>query len=266
MKGMSLRPGEGSLWSRLAGRWRRAERSPFGAAVQDVHRRLRGRTVKVFVRAGSCDLDLVDLILSEDSEYRLPAVVQPQVIFDVGANIGITAVYYSVVYPDADIYCFEPLPENLELLRINTKRNSGRIHVIPKGLSDAPGVAVYSKSADPRNLGGGGFAYVAADRKRNLPLPLTTVREVMVDLGVRRVDVFKIDTEGSELAVLRGTPPSVLAGAQAVIGELHGVGNWEVCQMLSGSHSLGVNKRLTAGCFPFIAVRNDLATGMRRAA
>jgi len=231
--------------------------------------RLGGRILHPVIRRGSSDIDLVNLILCENSEYRLPDMVKPRVIFDIGANIGITALYYSVVYPEAQIYCFEPLPENLELLRINAQRHSDRIHVIPKGLSDTPGWFEYSMSPDPRNFGGGGFSYLHNDRSRRRFLPLTTVRDAMRELKIRSVDVFKIDTEGSERAILRGIPESVKTRAQAFIGKLHGIGNWYVCEQLAKSHAVGVHKRFDAGCFPFIAVRQDLvhrASVVKRAA
>ncbi len=230
-----------------------------GQGVYDASVRFAGRRFRPVVRAGTTDLDRVHLILCENSEYRLPSVVRPKVIFDIGANIGTTAIYYAAVYPEADIYCFEPLPENIELLRINAQRHSDRIHVIPKGVSDQPGAFPYAMSRDERNFGGGGFSYLRQDPSENFMLPVTTVAEAMQELGIDRVDVFKIDTEGSELAVLKGIPQAVREQAQAFIGELHGIGNWDVCELLSQSHALGVHKRLAAGCFPFVGLRQDLA-------
>ena len=45
---------------------------------------------------------------------------------------------------------------------------------------------------------------------------------------------------------------------QAYVGELHGVGNWEFCQMLAESHALEISRRYDRDCFPFLAVRRDL--------
>ena len=40
-------------------------------------------------------------------------------IFDVGAHIGETAVEYSMAFPSASIYCFEPTPDTCRQLSIN---------------------------------------------------------------------------------------------------------------------------------------------------
>lgn len=220
--------------------------------------RFAGRTFGMSVRQGTLDADIVRVILRRDSEYRLPDCVHPKVIFDCGANIGATAVYYSVLFPEADIYCFEPVPANLELLRLNTQRHSDRIRVIPTGLSDAPGSFEFHPSNDPRNHGGGSFARSGVDMSRTLSLPVITVEQAMREVGVDHIDLFKIDTEGAELPIVRGIPEDIRANAQAFIGELHGVGDWELCELLSRTHDVGVNKRYDAGCYPFVAVRKGL--------
>jgi hypothetical protein len=37
------------------------------------------------------------------SEYFFPKVINPKVIFDIGGNIGITAVYMASLFPKAKI-------------------------------------------------------------------------------------------------------------------------------------------------------------------
>jgi FkbM family methyltransferase len=224
---------------------------------QDLTVRFQGRSIPVRVRGGSIDLELIRLILREDSEYRLPVSIQPRVIFDVGANIGITALYFACVYPKARIYCFEPLPDNVELLRYNTASFGNRITVIPKGLSNQIGSFPYRRSNDPVNFGGGGFHRLGHDQSQTLSLPVTTAGHVCRELGIRQVDVFKIDTEGAELAVLQGIPLEILNQASALIGELHGVEDYAFLERLSQAHHVGVWKPHDRQCYPFVAVRKQ---------
>lgn len=229
--------------------------------VVEMKVRFGSRRVRLLVREGTTDRDLVDMILCRDSEYRLPPVVRPKVIFDIGANIGITAVYYSMVYPEAEVYCFEPLPANLELLRENARRNSNRIYVIPRGLGNAAGSFGFCLSNDRHNFGGGTFCGVGGDSKRFLMLQIGTVRGALEETGVDSVDVFKIDTEGSEWPILRGIPEEIRRNVQAYIGELHGIEDWKFCQMLARTHAVGIQKRYDRRCFPFLALRKDLVAG-----
>lgn len=220
--------------------------------------RFAGRVLDLTVRQGTTDIDLIDMILCREGVYSLPEAVRPKVVFDIGANIGIAAVYYSAVYPDADIYCFEPLPANIELLSANASRNSDRIKVVHRGLSDVAGSFVYQMSGNRRSYGGGTFCGVGSDPARSVVLPVGTVRQAIEETGVGRVDVFKIDTEGSEWPILRGIPEPLRRRAQAYTGELHGVGDWEFCQTLADSHALNIQKRYDRTCFPFAAIRKDL--------
>ena len=237
-----------------------------GYNLLEVNLRLAGRPISVLIREDTTDLDLVRLILCPDSEYRLPPQVYPRVIFDIGANIGITAVYFSVMYPEAEIYCFEPLPQNVELLLANADRNAARVRAFNYGLADRTGTFPYHLSEDPRSFGGGTFEQVGHDPGRVLELQLRRIEDVIREQNIRSVDLFKIDTEGSEWAILQAIPESIRRRAQAFIGELHGRDDWAFCQMLHESHAVGIQKRYDRRCFNFLAVRYDMVQGQNAAA
>ena len=48
-----------------------------------------------------------------------------QTVFDVGANIGQSAVQYRRYFPDAHIHCFEPVPASFELLMEQVREDAG---------------------------------------------------------------------------------------------------------------------------------------------
>jgi FkbM family methyltransferase len=221
--------------------------------------RFAGHNIPVTVRGGTMDLHLARQILRTDSEYRLPVHLAPRVIFDVGANIGMTALYFALTYPAARIYCFEPLPENVELLIRNTLPFADRITVIAKGIGERDGSLPYYRSNDPRNFGGGTFHRIGCDAAHPMLLPVTTVAQVCKELGIENIDVLKVDCEGAEMSVLRGTPRHILATTQAVIGELHGVEDLEVIRTMSETHRVGVNKRFDRKCYPFVALKPGLS-------
>lgn len=220
--------------------------------------RTRNTHVDLWVRSGTTDLDLLGMILGSQGMYELPDAVEPKVIFDIGANIGIASVYFAMRYPKATIYSFEPLPDNQHLLQRNTEIFAN-IHIMPFGLSDKAGTFTYCMSNNANSYGGGTFCNVGHDPERSIELPVKTAAAVINDLGIDQVDILKIDTEGSEFAILQGIPENIVTTAQAYIGELHGIGDWQFCEKLSKTHQVGVDKRFNARCFPFLAVRKDLA-------
>ena len=53
--------------------------------------------------------------------YPLLTKINPEIIVDVGANIGAASAFFSISYPKAQIYSFEPTRMNYSLLKKNMK-------------------------------------------------------------------------------------------------------------------------------------------------
>lgn len=236
--------------------------------VRRVRARFRGEVHTLFVRGGTLDAAIFEQVLCEGSEYLLPGDSQPAVIFDIGANIGAAAVYFAARYPQARVYCFEPLPENVELLRRNVAPFGDRVTVVPVGLGETPGSFEYRRSDDPLNFGGGTFHNVGCADGNTIHLPVTTLTTFCRDNRIDRIDVLKIDTEGAERSVLAGMPADLLAKVRVILGELHGVDDLQVFQMLDRTHELSYEKPVGRTCYPFWAVKKteSQSTELRRAA
>jgi FkbM family methyltransferase len=125
-----------------------------------------------------------------------------RLFLDLGANIGwYTALAQRVMKPAAEIHAFEPDASNFRLLKINARKPSPvKTRLLRMAVSDRSGKASLYRSAD--NFG---------DHRLNSPesgrSPLE-VRATTLDayFGARRLPplVAKIDTQGSEPAILRG--------------------------------------------------------------
>jgi len=228
-----------------------------GAGERVVRARFNGGIYSLHVRGGTLDAAIFEQIVCEGSEYRLPIDLQPKVIFDVGANIGAAAVYFAARYPQAKVYCFEPLPENLDLLRRNVSAFGDRVMVVPMGLGDTEGTFEYRPSDDPTNFGGGTFHSVGCADSDPLKLPVTTLAKFCREHPIEKIDVMKIDTEGAEWSVLSGMSPKMLAGISVLLGELHGIDDGKMIQVLSTTHELGYDKPLGRSCYPFWAVKRS---------
>lgn len=213
------------------------------------------RSVRVKVRSGTTDVEIARAILSETSEYRIPIDFAPATIVDVGANIGMAALYFGTLYPAARLFCFEPEPENLELLRQNVAQLGSRVTVIGAALGATEGQATFVPSSDSANKGGGSCL---SDREEGLKVPVTTLARVMAEHGVDKIDLLKLDCEGAEGSVIAGLPPSLIRQMKVIVGELHGVSDLQVLGTIWDSHHVGVSKRFDRPCFPFVAVRRGI--------
>lgn len=119
-------------------------------------------------------------------------------LFDVGANIGQTAVRYAREFPAARIFSFEPTSESYVRLEENVK---GLERVIPCrcALGAVAGKAEISLEEDSRTN-----AIRGASTGKTEAIEVRTVDEVAHEKGVEHIDLLKIDTEGYEVDVLQG--------------------------------------------------------------
>ena len=70
-------------------------------------------------------------------------------------------------------------------------------------------------AASPERLYGDDGSYEAR------AVPAVTLEEILERYGVRRIDILKLDCEGSEISILRGCSDETLARIGRIIGEYH---------------------------------------------
>lgn len=126
------------------------------------------------------------------------------IVFDIGVNIGWTALNLSRICTLGHVFGFEPDPFNYkacsENLRLNQAVNN--LTLVPIALGAENGV-VSMTIPTPSNRGGNRIAAEGDDAPiRNIRM--TTVDDYCKESGIVKVDLIKIDTEGYELRVLKG--------------------------------------------------------------
>jgi len=126
---------------------------------------------------------------------------------DVGANIGChTLLMAEAVGPAGMVAAYEPHPSSFCRLQENLRRN--RLENVVGGqtaLSDRVGETTLYGPAGSASRGVASFyRNNVAGAAENFPVPVTTLDREVKRLGMTRLDLIKIDTEGNELRVLRG--------------------------------------------------------------
>lgn len=135
-------------------------------------------------------------------------------IFDVGANVGQTAIAFQAAFPRAEIFCFEPVQATLQQLRASIA-GFERIRAFNLALSDKIGEAELHLYESSLLSSLEARAPFTADRSG--PAAREACRTDTLDSfceteGIDSIDVLKIDTEGHDLAVLRGAGDLLTAG------------------------------------------------------
>ena len=140
-----------------------------------------------------------------------PVLSQGGVFLDVGAHIGYFSMKAAVrVGKTGHVVAFEPNPETLTLLRENVAANQAEnVIVEPIACTDREQMLTLYAAASS-NTGASSLARQNADISAQEPPRPYAVRgrpidDVVRELNLTRVDAIKIDVEGAEVGVLRGT-------------------------------------------------------------
>lgn len=120
-----------------------------------------------------------------------------RLVVDIGANVGLAALFFLTRNRACRVHCFEPDPANLVRLRATLAPYGDRVVVIPRAVTAEPSSTVCFQPA-------GRYGRIAAD---GVEVASVGLDDALASVpGV--IDLVKIDTEGTEdvlvAALMRG--------------------------------------------------------------
>lgn len=133
------------------------------------------------------------------------------VFVDVGANQGEFTICAAAMVPDGAVHAFEPVSALRKRLQINIDANGFQnITIYPVGLSDQKrdDVPIYGSSGpfvDGTENSGLPTLYNVEHRTHELERINLRTLDACLQANQTHVDLIKIDVEGAELSVLRGS-------------------------------------------------------------
>jgi FkbM family methyltransferase len=167
------------------------------------------------------------------------------VVFDVGANVGVAAVFFAAECQAGVVHSFEPVAPLYEYLRMNTEPYPACV-AHPYGLSDLTqhatiayyptAAAMSSLYADPEAdaelvrtcLVNRGATREEAERAvpegyraRIIECDLRRTSDAIADLAEDQIDLLKIDVEKAELDVMHGISDACWGRVKQVAAEVH---------------------------------------------
>jgi len=170
-------------------------------------------TYNLFI-SESGDVDsLKEVFLNK--EYEFETNTSPKVIFDLGSNCGISAIFFRLQYPDAKIYCFEPSPEVFKKLQTNVMQFDN-IYTFNIAVSGKDGKEDFYVSPDNSLFSS---LFQRLPDQKSIAIEGKTLDSLMNDLMVGEIDILKFDVEGAELEVFRNF--NKISQVKYFIGELH---------------------------------------------
>ncbi len=149
-----------------------------------------------------------------NDEYEAP-VGDPEVILDLGSNVGFSLMYFRIRYPEARLYGFEPDPNTFRRLRDGVGQLPG-VHVYPYAIASFDGEIPFH--TDPHRNQSSSLER-RSDRQQRVLVQARKLDTLLSELGLQRVDLLKFDIEGAEMDVFSHFERRNVV--QTYIGEVH---------------------------------------------
>jgi len=155
-----------------------------------------------------------------DQEYLVHNVLtkQPKRILDLGANIGLGALFFKCQFPEAEFICVEPDSRNLPLLEKTISLNDISAQVLPCAVGSKAGTLKLRFGDDPTCS-----ALETSpihDLQENIIVLVQTIPEILSLSNWHEIDLLKIDIEGAEDELL-STNNEWLNQVKNIILEIH---------------------------------------------
>lgn len=173
------------------------------------HYQLQGLSGTLNMHAHS--LNILNTFMLEQYAYQKGTstirVQSGDVVIDGGGGWGDTALDFAdKTGSKGKVYCFEFVPDNLEILRRNISLNqhlANSIKVVPKALWEKSGEIVEYSVKGP------GTSLADNNEQGTLQVSTLSIDDLVEQEGMTRVDYIKLDIEGSELRALQGAEKTI---------------------------------------------------------
>jgi FkbM family methyltransferase len=147
------------------------------------------------------------------------AAKSANVIFDVGANLGIYSFAALAAQPNASVHAFEPTSEIASQLREAAALNNlGKLNVHEVAVSSTNGYAKLNRCRGEMGTNGGmNYIFGHAEAGDSDRVPTVRLDDFCDECGIDRVDLLKIDVQGHEYEVFVGAERLLRAGRIGLI-------------------------------------------------
>lgn len=191
--------------------------------------------------------DSDSLVLKQIFLSREYAPIDDQVdvrfVLDCGANAGYSSIYFLNRFPRCRVMAVEPDPANVRLLRKNLKPYGDRTDVVEAGVWSTSTKVVIERGNEAwatrvRAVRGGERGDVEA----------VDISFLLRRAGFERIDVLKMDIEGSEAEVFSANVNAWLPRVRTLVIELHGeraasivrgaLASYDCAELISGEVSI----------------------------
>ncbi len=169
----------------------------------------------IFLRKATSDFPtFMQVIYKQD--YRIHLDYVPETIIDCGANIGLSAVFFANRFPNAKIIAIEPESRNFDVLKKNTEKYD-HITAIKAGIWSK---TTHLKIVDDK-VASWGFRVEETTASDGAAIAAISIEDIMKQHNIEKIDILKIDIEGSEKEIFANNYDEWLSRTKTLIIETH---------------------------------------------
>jgi len=199
-----------------------------------------GTRITVLLRDDTSDFNNVNAILDAD-EYNFKAVPfeDGDIVIDIGAHIGSASLLLaSLGIPNMKILAYEPLPENVELIKQNARINNYKnIYVFPYAVNGKAGLLkIYY--GDESTVSGRHHHFIGnsygSPGGRSWTAPVVSLDDIFTVNRLEHCKLIKFDSEGEEVNTLQICSKEVLSSIDYLVGEHHNVKREKIVEITRG--------------------------------
>ena len=171
----------------------------------------------IYVRLKTSDTSVFSEVFVRE-EYDLSFLnLNPRIIVDAGANIGLTSVFFALAYPQARIIAIEPEESNFKILIKNTQFYHRILPIHAALWNKQERLQITNPKADK-------WSFKVTEGKESKTTETVrglSVAELLTEAETNHIDIMKIDIEGAEKELFDSRYENWLDKTDLIIIELH---------------------------------------------
>lgn len=187
------------------------------------------------------------------------------VIVDVGANAGYFNMLLLSRRPDAKIFAYEPIEQNVALFRKNLDANPSvgkQVSLNHRAVTGVPTdhITLYKESDSDNSVTASVYKDFESHNLKEVKVKAVSLSQILLENKLEHVDLLKLDCEGSEYPIVYESPAEIWSKIDTVFLEVHNLDkaerNHEAMKKFLESKGYSTSSEVAInGCFALWARR-----------
>ncbi len=177
--------------------------------------------VKFLTRTNSLDRAIINEIFCYDcygiKNHKIK-IQEKDIIVDIGAQAGFFSMYCAKKASKGEIFCYEPIKENFLQIKKNKELNK-LTNIFPHNLAVSEKRGKIKIWINPINCGG--HSVYSKDKIFFEEVKCITLNDVIKENKLEKIDLLKIDCEGSEYGIFNNLKEENLKRIKQIAMEAH---------------------------------------------